>query len=333
MVGQMKVRSFPTVTLKGMVFVWMGEGEPVDPREDIPPEMFEPNNIFRPTFYMIPCNWVLCLENTLDSHNAFFTHRDAVNILFGSGRLGGRARTPFGYRAVIVNNKVVHYRQSDGKPPVDRYYYDREGNIPYQMYYPGVKGVWPLHRWRLMWAWIWDRSREQARKNRTGWYKDSAQRMDDWNGTRLPGMSRTMGAQDTFRSTRWPVPVEKDLTRMVYLNVERYETSPDALARLKSAVTWPVRDWALNFNFRNQDIWAEMYGQYDQPEYLSSTDSVVIAMRKLFTEHARGIRAPEPEVVAEEVGETMVREGSRRAVQAARGDYAEEIREKLLERA
>src|SRR5947209_8119261 len=35
-VGQMKAWAFPTVTAKGIVFVWMGRGDPVDPREDIP---------------------------------------------------------------------------------------------------------------------------------------------------------------------------------------------------------------------------------------------------------------------------------------------------------
>jgi hypothetical protein len=35
--------------------------------------------------------------------------------------------------------------------------------------------------------------------------------------------------------------------------------------------------------------------------------------------------------VAEEVGETMVREGDLRAVQSLKGDFAEDIREKMAE--
>src|SRR5688572_6937337 len=34
MVGALKAQSFPTRTLKGIVFVWMGEGEPVAIEED-----------------------------------------------------------------------------------------------------------------------------------------------------------------------------------------------------------------------------------------------------------------------------------------------------------
>jgi len=307
----------------------MGEGEPVDPREDIPPEMFEPHNIYRPTFFMIPCNWILTLENTLDAHNAFFTHRNAITVLM-SGRLGGRARTPFGYRTQIVDNHAVHYKQDGTKAPVDRYYYDENGNIPYQMYYPGVKGVWPLHRWRLLWAWIGDRKSKKNRAEKKGNFKEARGNLDRWNGTCLPGMSRTAGGRDDFRDTRWPVPVEEGLTRMVYLNVERYSSPPSLFTRVTKAATWPLRDWIKNFNFRNQDVFAEMYGQYDQPEYLSSTDSVVVGMRKLFTEHARGIKPVEPEVAAAEVGERMVREGDLKILEHAEGVYADQIKEGLV---
>src|SRR4051794_22191756 len=64
MVGRVKAKSYPTVTLKGMVFVWMGETEPVDPREDIPPEFFEPESVVEHTIRYWDCNWMIALENT-----------------------------------------------------------------------------------------------------------------------------------------------------------------------------------------------------------------------------------------------------------------------------
>ena len=231
----MKAKKFPTVTLKGMVFVWTGESEPVDPREDIPPEMFEDHNISRPSFCMFDCNWVIVLENTMDAHNAFMVHRNALRIL--GSRLGGRPRTPLGYRVHIVNDKVVHYRPGEDKSSVEQYYYDEDGNIPYQMYYPGVDGVWPLHRWRLMWTWLTDRKTKKQNKMLGMRRPPSAETPDvnEWNGTRLPGMSRTGGNNRDFRSTRWPVPVEENLTRMVYLNVERYPNPAELVeARLQS---------------------------------------------------------------------------------------------------
>ncbi len=335
----MKARKFPTVTIKGMVFVWMGDGEPVDPQEDIPPEMFEPHNIFRPVFTMFDCNWVLVLENTMDAHNAFMVHRNALRIL--KSRLGGRPRTPLGYRVNIVNNKNVHYRPGRGKSSVEKFYEDENGNVPYQMYYPGVDGVWPLHRWRLLWTWIWDRKAEkrgQAAGRLQAEQATDTPDVNEWNGTRLPGMSRTGGNARFFRSTRWAVPVEDNLTRMVYLNVERYSQPPSIFRRLWSTVTWPYRNWELNFNFRNQDYDAEKYVQYDLPEYLSSTDSVVVAMRRLFVEHARDVqrrRAMEeelPEQLEETEAEIMVREGDARVAADSESFDLTKLEEELLRR-
>ena len=162
--------------------------------------------------------------------------------------------------------------------------------------------------------------------------------VNEWNGTRLPGMSRTGGNNRYFRSTRWPVPVEENLTRMVYLNVERYAKPPSLFRKLKSGVTWPYRNWELNFNFRNQDYDAEKYTQYSMPEYLSSTDSVVVAMRRLFVEHARDVQRRRereeelPEVLGETEAERMVREGDARVAEASEVFDVDRLEEELLRR-
>ena len=88
------------------------------------------------------------LENTNDAHNAFYVHRNCLNVL--TSRLGGRPRTPLGYRTKIINGKTANYNAGTGIAPTERYYYDEDGNIPYQMYYPGVDGKWPLTKWRLL---------------------------------------------------------------------------------------------------------------------------------------------------------------------------------------
>lgn len=286
LVGEMRAWTYPTVTVQGMVFVWMGQGQPVDIREDIPPEMFEPNNIVRYSFCMFQCNWIVVLENTNDAHNAFFVHRNCVNVL--RSRTGGRPRTPLGYRTKIVDGKAANYHAGTGIAPTERYYFDDDGKMPYQLYYPGVEGVWPLHRYRLAWTWIWDRIGLRAGTGQPRGTQRVGNADDAWLGTRLPGMSRTGGANARFRSTRWPVPVERDMTRMVYLNVERYSKAPSLFTRIRSAVQWPSRNWSLNFNFRNPDYDAERTCQYYLPEYLSATDSTVVAIRKLLAEYGRG---------------------------------------------
>jgi hypothetical protein len=151
-------------------------------------------------------------------------------------------------------------------------------------------------------------------------------------------MSRTGGNNRYFRSTRWAVPVEENLTRMVYLNVERYSRPPSLLRRFWSSVTWPYRNWELNFNFRNQDYDAEKYVQYSFPEYLSSTDSVVVAMRRLFAEHARDVQRRRereeelPESMEETLAEQMVREGDARVAETSKAFDARRLHDELLRR-
>ena len=43
----------------------------------------------------------------------------------------------------------------------------------------------------------------------------------------------------------------------VHLNVEGYAIRTGLFSRLWSGVSWPYRNWELNFHFRNQDYDAE----------------------------------------------------------------------------
>ena len=134
------------------------------------------------------------------------------------------------------------------------------------------------------------------------------------------------------------VPVEENLTRMVYLNVERYEQRPGLMRRMVRGATWPYRNWELNFNFRNQDYDAEKYTQYSMPEYLSSTDSVVVAMRRLFVEHNRDVQRRRrreeelPEAMGESEAEQMVREGDLKVAETSGTFDAGRLEEELLRR-
>ena len=103
-------------------------------------------------------------------------------------------------------------------------------------------------------------------------------------------------------------------------------------------MTWPYRNWELNFNFRNQDFDAEKYTQYSMPEYLSSTDSVVVAMRRLFVEHSRDVQRRRereeelPESMEETPAEKLVREGDARVAAASEAYDPRRLEEELLRR-
>lgn len=146
MPGHIHATPFPTRTLRGWVFVWMGKGEPAPIEQDVPPEFFEPESTLIIGGYTYwKTNWMLALENQLDSHNCAFAHRNAVCEIFGKE---GRPRTPFGPRTKTVNERAVVVTD----PRANDYFTD--GRIPYQMNYPGINGVWPLRRTRLLWKWF-----------------------------------------------------------------------------------------------------------------------------------------------------------------------------------
>jgi hypothetical protein len=153
---------------------------------------------------------------------------------------------------------------------------------------------------------------------------------DEWQGTRLPSISaKGTGGRSTYRSHRWAVPVERDLTRVCYINIERYQEAPSLFKRIYKGCTWPWRNFAHNFNFRYADLDAERTCQYNIPEYLSATDSTVVVIRKVLTEYARGVRSPEMSDEQAILEETLVDKRNLEVMQAANTIHEQEIKEGL----
>ncbi len=299
MVGRVKAKKYPTLTLKGMVFVWMGDEAPVDPHDDIPPEFFEKDSVVMHTIRYWDVNWMIALENTGDAHNMWYVHRNSFRQL--RTRLGGRARTPVGYQAKIVNDvSVQHAAQRGERSRPDAYYAAEDGKMPYQLYYPRVAGHWPKGRVRLLWAWFFEAwERTKARRSRF-------ENPPEWEGQRLPGMVRNN--HRTHMYTRWAVPVDENMTRATYF----YSARPKSwLGRVYDRVSFRLfLNWMLFFNFSDQDYDAMRSCRYQYPEYLSSTDGVVVALRRLVAEHARGIERT-IEVAEETTAERLVAEADR----------------------
>jgi nitrite reductase/ring-hydroxylating ferredoxin subunit len=314
MPGEMHAWPFPTVTVKGFVFVWMGEGKPVDPREDLPPEFFEPYHNIRWSCQMMNCNWIIALENVNDAH-VKMVHRDNVVVAFG--RNGGGVSAPFGPRVKILNNKTS---TNVGRWIQDHYRDATTGHQAYQTYFPRLEGVWPQHRYRLMWTWLTDKWRNNGpalmRDIEGDYERGAAERGDDeWAGTRLPSISAHSSAKTPYSSHRWCVPVERDLTRVVYINIERYYRQPSLVRRFYKGATWPWRNWVHNYNFRRADLDAERTCQYSIPEFLSSTDSKVVVTRKLMAGYAREPNGPARKVPVYEDPMTQL-SGRERPVEA-----------------
>ena len=72
-----RLKMYPTITLKGLVFIWMGQREPAPLEEDIPPEFFQENAQVQYSVSNWSCNWRQAIENILDAH-AFYVHKDSL---------------------------------------------------------------------------------------------------------------------------------------------------------------------------------------------------------------------------------------------------------------
>jgi hypothetical protein len=280
-----------------MVFVWMSEGEPAPIEEDVPPEFFEADErktVFHTIRYW-HCNWMVALENTLHAHNCFWVHRNAIIQL--CNRFGGRPRTPIGYRTKIVNNKAAVVLDRGGAAN----YYAQNGTILYQMYYPRVGGYWPPTRFQLLWVWFFEW------RNRHKQNTPKFETPEEWGGgMHLPSMQRLFSSGPGAMYTRWCVPVEEGLTRVVYFRSRRERTQ---LGRFWQRFAFHLyRNWLQNYNFSDQDYDAMYSVRYQYPEYLSATDSHMLADRRLITEHARGLKRP-VRVAEMTTAEQLVSEG------------------------
>ena len=78
--GKVKHRSYATRTLRGMVFVWMGEEEPAPIEEDVPPEFFKDEGQLLYAWEVWPVNWRVAVENAGDAHVPY-VHRDSALVL------------------------------------------------------------------------------------------------------------------------------------------------------------------------------------------------------------------------------------------------------------
>jgi phenylpropionate dioxygenase-like ring-hydroxylating dioxygenase large terminal subunit len=282
MVGNLSVRSYPTVTLKGWVFVWMGSEEPAPIRDDIPPEFFEPKSTLVMSSYTYwQTSWIVSIENQNDSHNyGLYVHRNSLTQLM-SGR--SRNRTPVGTRSKLINDAALFSWHEH-----DDYYADAQGQIPFQLHYPAVDGKWPktrARRWLALLFAPWRRFvvNNPYRKKRSGTVVSDMP--EEWRtgAHRLPGMVRLNGGYSIYN--RWPVPVEPDLSRMVYFNTRR---ANNPLTRLWWTV-WhhAFYNWFMNYNFSGQDDRAASPCRYWTDEYLSPCDSHLILLRRLVTERSR----------------------------------------------
>ena len=279
--GTVKLRMYPTRTLKGFVFIWMGQGEPAKLEEDVPPEFFEgEDTLLFITVRDWDVNWRVALENSLDSH-VMYVHRNAVLQLMEPVQQFGK----IGYQPKVVNERsCIGYLRD---PP-------RSG----REYYPGVDGYWPKTEWRKLWLWAfkWRSNRIASApkflegNEEWGMYAKLEDRYVRAGGHHLPSMFRfDFGGQLLTRSC---VPISATLTQIVYVHAVRRKSW---FGKMQAALYFKIfRNWALNINFSTQDYAVMATQDYSAPEHLSPSDGEVVRWRRMLL-NARGMpKQPQP---------------------------------------
>ena len=282
MVGNLPIKAYPTRVLQGYVFIWMGEGEPADIQEDVPPEFFgekaETIHMLH-TYTYWNCSWMVAIENQNDSHNGFYAHR---NSLMQLAARRGRSRTPLGPRSRLLDDKALIPMMKN-----QNYYADEKtGTEPFQLYYPGVDGVWPIGQWR---RWVWALCKPFVRLGMNKWRKPYKSGSEEWADVasslwHLPSMVRVNWG--FFAFTRVAVPVTENLSRVIYFH-HRPKMST-AIGRLfQKAWFYGYFNYWMHYNFSGQDGEVAAPCRYWTDENLSATDSHLVMLRKLVTERSR----------------------------------------------
>ena len=287
---------FPTRTLKGVVFAWIGDTKPAPIEEDVPPEFFDDGAYVMWNDHVHwPTNWLVALENSMDSHVSYL-HRDNIGALLGSENSGARGAQ--GYRPVFTGNGF----RAGGPPP--------GGTVtPGGMRVAAKQDVhaggykWPKHHYRKWWTWMFLVPLFLGRVPAPPTYDN------EWwgGGHRLPGYFRAAGPglQSPERGlkkifaktgaglvgmyTRWPVALDPWKTRLWYFHYSRPSNRLQRWYYKFFYNTWGR--WAAEYNFSIQDG-AMMFNQrYDWPEMLSGHDAEVVQWRRLIVTKATGGRA------------------------------------------
>lgn len=267
-----RLEMFPTVTLKGLVFVWMGSGEPAPIREDIPPEFFDPKARVYVEMADWDCNWRPSVENYMDAH-VFHVHRNSLLVL----------TLPWSKLRTFVPGNIIFPRPR-ALPPnalvLDETSYPDDPR-PYEdtvrRSYPGLRGAtWPRTNLRYRFS-----SLLQFLRFRT--YTKTVDAGEGWTFMRLPGTLRNSLRRYVY--TRTIVPVDAETTRSVYYQA-RFPGS--RIRALFDTIMFQLYyRWYYNHQFSGQDARIVRDQDYETKEHLSSSDACVVAWRNLILKHAR----------------------------------------------
>jgi len=238
--GKARVRTYPIQERFGIVWVYFGLGQAPPLDEDLPPELLEPNALVQFYFEDWSATWRNITENFVDSLHTIYVHRGSLMMLLDKVPAWGKlALDP------LPDGKGINIYGTGGAMQAD---------------YPGL-GRFPRRSW---------------------WRIVTTPRLGRGYDVRMPGyiVLRRPTPFLKFRtsSVQWPVPIDKDHTRVLTL----YITYPrNALVKVAQQLWYTVYfQWLLK-GFVGQDKALIENQRYRDPEKLSASDTGIIHWRRL----------------------------------------------------
>jgi phenylpropionate dioxygenase-like ring-hydroxylating dioxygenase large terminal subunit len=287
-----QARCYPTRTIRGVVFVWMGQGKPAPIEQDVPPELFGDAHLVMTAERVWKANWRPSIENFSDAH-VYYLHRNSIEMitqppaalyaLAHSGparpqllRINDRALV-YDPKANTVLNYADRAAEESGRETRKK---QRPHQPPFQDTYPSLGGQkWPPTRTRLYISRICGFFR--------GLFPPSPPMTaagTEWSmGVHLPCTIRVDYRRLMF--TRFQVPIDEGRTNNFYFLAVRRRNLLNQLF-WKAYVNIYYR-WKVVGNFSTQDGAMAEIVDYTTPERLSPTDKFPLEWRRFVVECAR----------------------------------------------
>jgi phenylpropionate dioxygenase-like ring-hydroxylating dioxygenase large terminal subunit len=298
--AKLRARKYPTRTLHGIVWIWMGVTEPVPLEEDLPPEFFEQDVEVLTYTRVWPMNWSLTMENTRDSHNAKI-HRGGPRRLFN---------------LQLFDRGGAFWEGADITEEGDNYICiaPRTRNIKNQAFFPGLGQKWPKHNW-------W-RIRQANRVNPVNEQKGAFNNDRPGGFYMLPAIA-CPGSRTVTQHLRFFTPIDANNTRMFTFALKRVKKS--FLKRLYFKLyyhMWYIYFAAPQTTNEKEDFPIQAVGALDphSAQKLGATDAAIIFWRKKMPFKSRDAKR----IWGKEVEETAAKEfevvEEREAVEIPLGD-------------
>jgi phenylpropionate dioxygenase-like ring-hydroxylating dioxygenase large terminal subunit len=253
--GTVRVHRYPTEERLGIVWAYMGAGEPPLLEEDLPPEALSAE--VPPLFFFEEwnCDWRTISENVIDSAHPMMVHRNSLMSFF--------------QKVPVAAERFFTEIPPDGKSIIAK-----SADTCTATEFPGL-GSYPKRAW---WRLIGPKRRpRRGQEMRMPGY-NILYRQDPYLGT------HTIEWQ-------WPVPIDAGRSRLLIFSLIHPRGS---LHRAMATLWWHLWWKHVRRQFVHQDRRQLEPQTYRNPERLSAGDAGVVGFRRFAAEHARQPRAASP---------------------------------------